>query len=174
MGYASSRDRIIRMVDGLTSRELLYHLPCEYSARKLDRFGNGWRAPEPAVRTCCVVVTSPAFRHDLRFLERVEPLAVQQRLPLIPRVRVTSGMGAPASTCRSAVAICSSENLLFFMATLLGWRAARYRIVPVFAGQVFREEVRPILGGRQASQGIMGPLLVVTLHPFRTDLPDLV
>ena len=61
---------------GLTSRELLYHLPCEYSARKLDRFGSGWLTPETAVRTFCVVVTSPAFRHDLRFLERVEQLAV--------------------------------------------------------------------------------------------------
>ena len=60
----------------LTSREFLYHLPCESSARKLDRFGSGWLAPETAVRTFCVVVTSPAFRHDLRFLERVEQLAV--------------------------------------------------------------------------------------------------
>ena len=32
----------------------------------------------------------------------------------------------------------------------------------------------PIQGGRQARPGIMRPHLVVTLHPFRTDLPNLV
>ena len=65
----------------MTSREYLYHLPCESSARKLDRFGSGWLAPETAVRTFCVVVPPPAFRHDLRFLERIEQLAVEKLLP---------------------------------------------------------------------------------------------
>ncbi|MGH7184164.1 MAG: hypothetical protein ACREJN_19620 [Nitrospiraceae bacterium] len=35
---------------GLTSREFLYHLPCERSARKLNGFGSEWLAPETAVR----------------------------------------------------------------------------------------------------------------------------
>ena len=58
-----------------------------------------------------------------------------------PEVRGTSAMGAPASICRSAVAICSSENLRYFMAALLGWRAAGYCIFPVWAGLLFREDV---------------------------------
>ena len=52
----------------LTCREYLYHLPCESSARKLDRFGDRWLAPETAVWTDRVVMSPPAFRQDLRFL----------------------------------------------------------------------------------------------------------
>jgi hypothetical protein len=59
----------------------MYHLPSWFSTRKLDGFGNGWLAPETAVRTDRVVVSQPAFRHDLRFLERVEQLAVEKRRP---------------------------------------------------------------------------------------------
>jgi hypothetical protein len=55
--------------DVLTSREFLYHLPSEFSARKLDGLGRGWLAPETAVRTDRVVVPPPAFCLDLRFLE---------------------------------------------------------------------------------------------------------
>ena len=68
----------------LTSREFLYHLPCESSARKLDCFGSGWLAPETAVWADRVVMSSPAFRQDLRFLERVAHLAVQQLCPHLP------------------------------------------------------------------------------------------
>ena len=38
-------------------------------------------APETAVRTDRVVVAPPTFRQDLRFLERVEQLAVQKLRP---------------------------------------------------------------------------------------------
>ena len=38
-------------------------------------------APETAVRTNRVVVAPPTFRHDLRFLERVEQLAVEKLRP---------------------------------------------------------------------------------------------
>ena len=39
---------------------------------------------------------------------------------------ITSGIGPPASTCRNAVIICSSEYLLFFILSLLvGWLQAR-------------------------------------------------
>ena len=65
----------------MTSREFLYHLPCESSARKLDRFGSGWLASETAVRADRVVMPPSAFRHDLRFLERVEQLTGQELLP---------------------------------------------------------------------------------------------
>ena len=69
----------------LTSREFSYHLPCESSARKLDRFGGGWLAPKTAVWADRVVVSPPAFRQDLRFLERVEHLAVQKLCPHLAR-----------------------------------------------------------------------------------------
>ena len=66
----------------LTSREFLYHLPCEQSARTLDRFGSGRPTHEATMWTeDHVVVSSPPFRHDLRFVERVEQLAVQKLLP---------------------------------------------------------------------------------------------
>ena len=60
--------------ENVTSREYLHHLPCEPSARTLDGFGNEWLAPETAVWTDRVVMSPPAFRQDLRFLERIEQL----------------------------------------------------------------------------------------------------
>ena len=74
------RDRQ-RARQALTSREFLYHLPCEPSARKLDGFGSGWLAPETAMRTDRVVVDPPALRHDLRFLERIKQFPVEKLRP---------------------------------------------------------------------------------------------
>ena len=65
----------------LTSREFLYHLPCERSARKLDRVGSRQQTPEATVWTDRVVVSPPAFRHDLGFFQCVEQLAVQKLRP---------------------------------------------------------------------------------------------
>lgn len=76
-----------RMTDlVMTSREFLHHLPCECSARKLDGFGSGWPAPGAAVRADRVVVPPPAFRQDLRFLERVEQPTVQELFPHLDRI----------------------------------------------------------------------------------------
>lgn len=78
----------------MTSREYLYHLPRESSARKLDRFRDKWLATETAVWTDRVVMIPPAFRHDLRFLERVEQLAVQKLRPhLLGDPKLTTGVG---------------------------------------------------------------------------------
>src|SRR5215472_18014352 len=65
----------------VTSREYLYHLPCEPSARKLEDFGSGWLAPETTVRTDGIVVGPPAFRQNPRFLERIEQLAIEKLGP---------------------------------------------------------------------------------------------
>ena len=69
----------------LTSREFLYHLPCESSARKLDSFGSGWQAPETAVRTDRVVVNPPAFDDDLGFFQRVEQFPVEKLIAHLAR-----------------------------------------------------------------------------------------
>jgi len=61
----------------MTSPEFLYttyHV--SPSTRKLKGFGSRWLTPETAVRPNGVVVNPPAFRQDLRFLERVEQLAI--------------------------------------------------------------------------------------------------
>ena len=94
----------------LTSREYLYHLPCERSPRKLGRFGSRWLAPETAVRTFCVVVTSPAFRQDLRFLECVEQLAIEKLRPhfcsVMPSFRQASSTASPLPASSSTVRRC--------------------------------------------------------------------
>jgi hypothetical protein len=69
----------------MTSREFLYHLPCESSARKMDSFGSRWLAPETAVWAGRVVMSPPAFRHDLGFFTCVEQLAVQKLRPHFAR-----------------------------------------------------------------------------------------
>jgi hypothetical protein len=65
----------------VTSRELLYHLPCESSARKLESFGSRWLASETAMRADRVVMPPPAFCHDLCLLERREQLAIAKLIP---------------------------------------------------------------------------------------------
>ena len=94
----------------LTCLECLYHLPCQPSAQKLDGFGNGWLAPETAMRTNRVVVDPPAFRQDLRFFERVEQLAVQKLLPhlcsVMPSFRQASSTARSLPVSSSIVRKC--------------------------------------------------------------------
>jgi hypothetical protein len=131
----------------LTSREFLYHLPCESSARKLDRFGDGWLAPETAVRTDRVVVAPPTFRHDLRFLERVEQLAVEKLRPhlcsVIPSFRQASTTASPLPVSSSIVRRCcriSSGVYRFLDMTVTSLVAvqANIRPGPDWPGQVNR------------------------------------
>jgi hypothetical protein len=55
---------------------VLSHRPFPFSARTLDGFWRRWLTPETARWTDHVVVSPPTFRHDLCFLEGVEPRAV--------------------------------------------------------------------------------------------------
>ena len=72
----------------LTSREFLYHLPCSYSARKLDCFGGGWPIAQRTMRSWRIVALPPAFHEHLCFVERLEQFPLE---PLIPDS--TSGFG---------------------------------------------------------------------------------
>jgi hypothetical protein len=83
----------------LTSREFLYHLPCEPSVRKLDGFGRRWLAPETALWTNRVGVPPPTLCQDLRFRECVEQLAVETLRPHVPIERFDRTMfpGDPGS-----------------------------------------------------------------------------
>lgn len=65
----------------VTSRDFLYHLPCEPSARKLKGLGGRWLPPEAAVWPDRVVVDAALFDDDLRFFQRVEQLSVEQLIP---------------------------------------------------------------------------------------------
>lgn len=62
----------------MTSREFLYHLICQSSACQPDRLGDRWLPPETTVWTDRIVVDPPLFCQNLRFLQRVEQLAVQE------------------------------------------------------------------------------------------------
>ena len=64
----------------MTSRECLYHLPCEPSARKLDDLGGGWLTPTAAVWPDRVIVHPPAFDDDVGFFPRVAQLPVEPLL----------------------------------------------------------------------------------------------
>ena len=94
----------------LTSREFLYHLPCESSARKLGGFGRRWQAPETAVRTDRVVVNPPSFDDNLGFLQRVEQRAVRQLIAYVCLVmlsfRDASSTASPLLVSSSTVRRC--------------------------------------------------------------------
>src|SRR5215212_9463655 len=77
-----------------------------------------WRGREGAeqgVGPKSVVVPAPALDHDLRLLERIEDLAVEQLVPeltcVTPIERIASATGRPCavstSTCRSLATISS-------------------------------------------------------------------
>ena len=130
----------------VTSREFLYHLPCESSARKLDRFGSGWMAPEPAVRTDRVVVRSPALRHDLCFVERIEQFAVQKLPPhlcsVIPSFRQASSTVSPLPVSSSTVRRCcriSSGVDRFLGMILTSWlrSSLSFTLDQIFPGRSF-------------------------------------
>jgi hypothetical protein len=73
------------------------------------------------VRADRVVVATPALDHDLRLLERIEHLAVEQLVPeltcVTPIERIASATGRPCavstSTCRSLATI--SSGLCLFL-----------------------------------------------------------
>ena len=94
----------------MTSRELLYDLPCLSSARKLDSFGSGWLAPETAVRTDRVVVNPPAFDDDLGFFQRVEQFPGEKLIAhlcsVMPSFRQESSTARPLPLSSSTVRRC--------------------------------------------------------------------
>src|SRR5262249_16246276 len=121
----------------LTSREFLYHLPCSSSARKLDSFGSGWLAPETAVRTERVVVSSPAFDDDLGFFQRVEQFPVEkliaQLCSVMPSFRQESSTARPLPVSSSTVRRCliiSSDVYRFLGMTLTSLVAVQSHIHP--------------------------------------------
>ncbi len=73
------------------------------------------------VRPDRVVVATPALDHDLRLLERIDDLAVEQLVPeltcVTPIERIASATGRPCavstSTCRSLATISSGLCLFF-------------------------------------------------------------
>src|SRR5262249_16612561 len=83
----------------VTSREFLYHLPCQSSARQLDSFGSGWLTPKATARTDRVVVFPPAFDDDLGFFQRVEQFPVEMLIAhlcsVMPSFRQESNTARP-------------------------------------------------------------------------------
>ena len=77
--------------------------------------GCGRDGAERGVRPKGVVVPAPALDHDLRLLERIEDLAVEQLVPeftsVTPIERIASATGRPCavstSTCRNLATISS-------------------------------------------------------------------
>src|SRR5918997_4762757 len=90
-----------------------------------------------------VVVPAPALDHDLRLLERIEDLAVEQLVPeltcVTPIERIASATGRPCavstSTCRSFATISSGLCLFLDIDPSSSWLRAIPQGGPLLSGQ---------------------------------------